>query len=409
MGIHLAKQSQRPLSPDPSSTPTNSVYERVRDLWRHSSENGSIALHEFLAPSEPEVPIHYDQLVQLLGGGQFDQSPFGAWVFEQAARALSSIPADTCAGHNTEYSHAVKYLFLGACAQPTPHRSLLDASHNFPLAERLVDISVSFCEQSHSLGTALISVRGIIASNIRTWASSRDISTFLFHPRSLASPEFLTLVEDARLQSLQRTPSTRENNTDTPTSDPYAICLHFCAAKSPEEFLGWAVANRVRLPLSECFEAIQAALTKSGNLANLHLGGISTRQGTEHSNNTHCDLTYRPGIYVDVFGTIIQHDGNPNLRLITLVRDLMQQKPYREVFLVSDSEHAELAAALQPVGEPLPPVIRKEELRNHELEVLIDNCEPEAQGLHARMYFQPREAIDAAARLLQPHGVVLGS
>lgn len=409
MSIHLPKQPQRSTTPDDSPPPTHSAYEQIRELWKQSSENSSISLREFVASSDPALPIDYDHLVQLLGDGQFDQSPFGAWAFEEAAHLLSQIPPDDCAGHNTEYSHAVKYLFQGSCARAIPHRSLLDEPHSLALAEQLIDTSVRFCERSHSLGTALVSIRGIIASNMRAWARANDVSEFLFHPKSFASPEFLALVEHARLQSSQRSPSTRTSPGCNLINDPYALCLYFCASHTPEEFLRWAVTNHMVLPLSELHEAIQAALMKTGCPASPQSAGSTPRSATQQSGRLHCELTFRPGIYVDVFGTLIQHDGNPNLRLITLVRDLMQQNPHREVFLISDSEDDELASALKPVGEPLPPLIHKEELRDTELEVLIDNCEPEPQGLHARTYLEPSKAIDVAARLLEPQGMALVS
>jgi hypothetical protein len=339
--------------------------------------------------------------VQLLGDAQFDRSPFGAWVFEEAARILSQIPADACAGHNSEYSHAVKYLFQGSCARPVPHRSVLDDPHSRSLAERLVDNTVRFCEQSHSLGTSMITVRGILASNLRAWASSGDVGTFLFHPRSLTSPQFLALIEHARDHSQAKPVARPRKDPEGFTLDPYGSILRFCAAHTPEEFLDWAASHRVRLPLSECHEALQAALTKSK--------GCPKVESEAPTSSPHCELTYRPGIYVDVFGTIIQHDGTPNLRLITFVRDLMQQTPQRQVFLISDSEDEELTEALKPIGDPLPPLIHKEDLRDHELEILIDNCEPEPQGLHARAYLQPTEAIDAAPRLLKPDGIALAS
>jgi hypothetical protein len=97
-------------------------------------------------------------------------------------------------------------------------------------------------------------------------------------------------------------------------------------------------------------------------------------------------------VYIDVFGTLIQ-EGSPNLRLVQLVHDLMRQNPSRPIFLVSDSAAEDLARELALLPRPLPEVVAKDELETCELELLIDDTEPDIQGLHVRRYLTPEEAI----------------
>lgn len=90
------------------------------------------------------------------------------------------------------------------------------------------------------------------------------------------------------------------------------------------------------------------------------------------------------------------------MRLLHLLRQVMHEVPSRPVFLVSDSQDEEIERALAPLGIPLPPLIHKDTLKDSLVACLIDNCDPEPQGLHAQEHLKPSEAIQSADRLLRP-------
>jgi hypothetical protein len=110
-------------------------------------------------------------------------------------------------------------------------------------------------------------------------------------------------------------------------------------------------------------------------------------------------MEFFPGFYFDVFGTLIDHDGAPNVRLIQLMTDLRAQGSSSRVFLVSDSQPEEVARALSFIPDH-PPLIYKEDLRSRELEFLIDNSNPSGQGLHARRHLLPDQAVETLRTVL---------
>jgi hypothetical protein len=395
MSIHPHKEPARGATSLTLPYAAHSAYERIRKLWEFSSENAALSLRDLVASRDPKVPVEYDHLVELLGDAQFDSSPFGTWVFAEAARILAAIGPDDSAGHNNEYSHAVKYLFHGACVDPSPHRSILDDPQSHAAATTLVDISVRFCECSHSLGTIPVLLRGIVASNLRAWGASNCIDAFLFHPESLRSPRFLDMLEHARAHHAQNRPPPSSRGF---VNDPFAVCHHFCAAQSPWEFLQWAFTHHIRLPLSRVSTTLHRAFSPSKEPE--QPGDPKAAIETDSSGSI--TLEPRQGIFVDIFGTLINHDGSPNMRLLHLLRQVMHEVPSRPVFLVSDSQDEEIERALAPLGIPLPPLIHKDTLKDSLVACLIDNCDPEPQGLHAQEHLKPSEAIQSADRLLSP-------
>jgi hypothetical protein len=395
MSIHPHKEPTRGATSCNLPYTAHSAYERIRQLWQVSSENGELSLRDLVAARDPMVPVEYDHLVELLGDAQFDRSPFGTWVFSEAARILASITPDDSAGHNNEYSHAVKYLFHGACVEPVPQRSILDDLQSHAAASMLVDASVRFCESSHSLGTTPVLLRGIVASNLRSWAASNSVDAFFFHPESLRSPRFLDMLEHTRMNHIQNGPPPSSRGF---INDPFAVCHHFCAAQSPWEFLQWAFTHNIRLPLSRVSTKLQGTLSSAKKSE--QPGDSRAAQDLDASESI--SLEPREGIFVDIFGTLIHHDGSPNMRLLHLIRQLMREAPCRPVFLVSDSQDEEIERALAPLGTPLPPLIHKDTLKDFLLACLIDNCEPEPQGLHAQEHLKPSEALQVAERLGSP-------
>jgi hypothetical protein len=102
---------------------------------------------------------------------------------------------------------------------------------------------------------------------------------------------------------------------------------------------------------------------------------------------------FAPGYYFDVFGTLIDHEGTPNTRLVQLIEDLRATSAATPVFLVSDSQPEEVAKVLSFMSNP-PPLLYKEDLRSKELEFLIDASGPSGQGLHARQHLLPEQAVE---------------
>ena len=397
--------SPKHLNLDPHSGSSNHrPYDRVHENWATSEDRGSLTLREFIsAPDEP-LQINSERLVRLLGDAQHDSSEFGRWVFNEASVVLANIPPDASYIDNNDFSHTAKYLFCAACFRP-PLRSVLDQSESLGKAAALVDRAVSFCEMSQSLGTVPLIIRGVIASNMRSWNESGDSDSFYFRPESLRSETFFKLLQHASEQERVQAVPRRGRSLRGRTTAPQALNEKFCAASSPKEFMLWAFAHKLALPAPELTGRLKTLLVAHLGERASHYAFLAPDrgEGSERSQqvplSTNSALEFRRGIYVDVFGTLINHNGTPNHRLAQVVKDLMNHKRPRPVFLVSDSQHDEVARALSFMDER-PPLIHKDSLYGSELEYLIDNSDPEPQGLHARVHLLPGHAVQEAERLV---------
>ncbi len=380
---------QLPLPQGPRS------YAMVEAEWRQSHDVASATLREFVAsPTEP-LHINLERLVELLSEAQRDSSPFGAWIFREGARTLASIPHDASFIDNNDFSHAAKYLFCGACFKP-PQRSVLDDVASLHDATALVDRAVRFCESSRSLGTTPLIIRGIVVTNMRRWVESGRLDEFYYKPANLTSSEFLNLV---RTQSGDEV--VRSFGSQSPrVTAPQRLNLGFCEATSPAEFLLWVFENKLTMPLPELHAGLRDLLVS-------HLGEDLTRYPFLNRTETRSDpitqsadtVEFSPGYYFDVFGTLIAHDGAPNVRLIQLMMDLRAKGRSSHAFLVSDSQPEEVAKALAFMPDH-PPLLYKEDLRSRELEFLIDNSDPTGQGLHARRHLLPDQAVETLSPAL---------
>jgi hypothetical protein len=397
MGVHAGHKSQGPSSePGPVNHPP---YERIRECWLASRDSGALRLRDFI--SSPQEPLHIncDRLVELLGDAQHDASEFGTWVFKQAAALLAEIEPDTSYIDNNDFTHTAKYLFVGACFT-SPARSVLGDEVSRLIAEPLITRAVSFCETSQSLGTMPLLIKGVIASNVRAWAETGDIRSFWCKPQSLTSASFQGLLDhacDVEARKGEATPS-------KVSSRPMEMIHRFCAASSPSEFLLWALSQKSSLPLPEVAPSLRrllAAALGEGARGYPFLAAELEKGGEiQPPKVARAVLEFRPGLYVDVFGTLVHHDGSPNLRLAHVVKDLMKRTPRVSVYLVSDSQDEEIERALSFLDE-LPTIIHKDKLEGCELECLIDNSEPGPQGFQAREYLSPDRAVEVAAKLLE--------
>jgi hypothetical protein len=170
--------------------------------------------------------------------------------------------------------------------------------------------------------------------------------------------------------------------------------LEFCLARSPAEFLERAFELKLTMPIPELHAALRELLRR-------HLGqGVSRYSSPAHnatfSTRAHPpteSIEFAPGYYFDVFGTLIDHEGTPNTRLVQLIEDLRATSAATPVFLVSDSQPEEVAKVLSFMSNP-PPLLYKEDLRSKELEFLIDASGPSGQGLHARQHLLPEQAVE---------------
>ncbi len=384
-------------APEPA-LPHHRSYDRIHEAWLASQDKGALSLREFV--SSPEQPLHIscEHLVELLGDAQHDASEFGRWIFDQAATILAEITPDASYVDNNDFSHTAKYLFVGACFSPLA-RSLLDESASRDVADRLVSRAVTFCEESHSLGTMPLLIKGIIASNVRAWAESGLIDGFLCKPSVLAAPAFLHLLHPASEREARQAAA----SPSKVTGSSMRMCERFCATDSPAEFLLWALSENVALPAPELAPVLKRAVAAHlGERAKSYpfLGEVVVRETPEMLAESSAQARkVRCGIYVDVFGTLIHHDGTPNYRLAQMVTDLIRHDPPRQVYLISDSQDEEIERALAFL-DPRPTILHKDELQGSELECLIDNCEPTPQGLHARHYLSPEEAVSQAGVLV---------
>lgn len=403
MGIHVLPKHLNP-QPDGSAS-THRSYERVYESWAACEDKGALTLREFV--SSPEQPLHIncEHLVELIGDAQHDASGFGRWIFEEAAAILSNIAPDSSYIDNNEFSHTAKYLFCAACFTP-PLRSVLDHSESLGVATALVDRAVTFCEMSQSLGTSPLIIRGVIASNLRAWVERGDIRSFYFHPESLRSEKFALLLQHARDKERAQAAARPAPSSSGRPATPHLLNQMFCTLTSPERFLVYAFSRQIVLPVPELVGPLKKLLAahlgedagKYPFLATAH--GASPNRESQTTQSVVPSLDFKGGVYVDVFGTLINNDGTPNHRLVQVVKDLMRHVPPRRVFLVSDSQDEEIAQALSFFNDR-PPLIHKDSLYGSELEYLIDNSEPDPQGLHARHHLLPEQAVQQATKLVE--------
>jgi hypothetical protein len=329
-----------------------------------------------------------DYFVELISEAQRDPSPFGAWVFEQSARILIETTPTSSYVDNNEFTHAAKYLFLGACFKP-PSRTLLDTPTTVPLAASLVNLAAVFCEASSSLGTTPLIIRSIMVANMLDWVARRDLSEFSFKPDALTSPGFLDLIRAQTVEEEQQQPPAESGRV----SAPFRLNQEFCQATSPVQFLVWVFENNIVVPRSDLLPHLRGLLAE-------HLGADASRYAFLSSLEAIPDQgasqtlrrEFAPGYYFDVFGTLINHDGTPNVRLVQQMIDLWKSHPTCPVYLVSDSQTQEVERALEFLPE-MPPLVSKDALYGRELECLIDNCGPEGQGLHAKRHLLPDAVV----------------
>jgi hypothetical protein len=403
MSIHISPKVSG-SQPDGTNHPYRS-YDRVHENWAKSEDRGVLSLREFVVSPEQPLHINCDHLVELLGDAQHDSSDFGRWVFDEAATVLANIPPEASYIDNNYFSHTAKYLFCAACFKP-PLRSVLDHPESLGKAAALVDRAVTFCEMSQSLGTVPLIIRGVIASNMRAWGEQGSIDSFYFNPESLRSPKFVRLIEHATKRENAQAAARPVPSSRATVTAPHLINQRFSSAGTPEKFLLWAFAHRVALPVPELVGRLKELVVDHlGEDARRYSFLTERRADDSGSLPQKCPATtpvldFRKGIYVDVFGTLIHHDGTPNYRLVQVVKDLMHHNPPRAVYLVSDSQDEEIARSLSFLDER-PPVIHKDSLCGSELEYLIDNSAPDPQGLHVRHHFLPQQAVEQAAWLVE--------
>ncbi len=368
------------------------AYDHMRESWNTSRAPEGLSLDEFVRLPDGSRRIDSDRFVSVISEAQRDASAFGAWIFNEAARLLLETQVTDSYLDNNEFSHAAKYLFLGVCFKPAL-RTLLDTPDAVPLATSLVNMCCEFCERSHSLGTTPLIVRAVMASNIEHWVAGGALTEFFFKPSGLMSPGFQALL---RAQTAHE--QTEHSTTDsTRTLAPFRLNQAFCEATSPARFLLWVFENKVPFPRSQALPELRRLLAD-------HMGEESARYPFLHSNNSPRESgevqaarrEVASGFYFDVFGTLVNHDGTPNTRLVQRMMDLWRSEANRPVFLVSDSQPQEVRRALSFLSE-LPPLLSKEALQGKELECLIDNASPEGQGFQASRHLSPEEALRVLA------------
>ena len=329
-----------------------------------------------------------DRLVALISEAQRDSSPFGGWVFEQAARILLETKPTESYIANNEFSHALKYLFMGACCKPAL-RTIVDSPSTIPLATALIDLACAFCERSESLGTTPLIVRAVMLINMEYWREHRSLSDFFLKPKCLTSPAYLELL---RAQTAHEEKGGQRSESGR-ISAPFRLNQMFCEATSPSQFLLWVFESNVVVPRYEPLGELRRLLVSNlGEDADrypfLTIGDGVPEKGPSPA----VQQEVAPGYYFDVFGTLINHDGAPNTRLIQRMLDLWKSNPTCPVYLVSDSQSDEVKRALKFLPE-IPPLLPKDALYGKALECLIDNCEPEGQGLHAKRHLLPEAAV----------------
>jgi hypothetical protein len=395
---HRADPRPAEASLPPAHEP-HSLYVRIFTVWEKINDRSYLSIKDFLTTEEEEHLPNYDRLVQLIDDAHYDRSEFGRWIFEQAASFLSEIPASASANENIQWSHAASHLLRGSAIHPTPHRSLLDDPPLHPSAKRLMERAVEFCELSGSLGTTAVTLNGVIASNLNEWAKTGDITAFYFRPEYLRSARFLELLKEASDHEARVTTSRLSNTT---ASSARATVEKFCRSDTPAEFLERALLSKRTIPLRHLAAPLETILR-------IHCSAVGAPVPLPYipadlfaSESLEPTKKFVPGVFIDIFGTLIQ-DGEPYQPLVEIMRELLRSPSSPPVFLISDSDQRDIDAALSTLPRPLPPVIPKSSLSYVQLEYLIDNDEPDPQGLSARYHVHPLDAVK------QPWSMVIRS
>jgi hypothetical protein len=250
--------------------------------------------------------------------------------------------------------------------------------------------AVEFCERSGSLGTTAVTLNGIIASNLRQWEKTGDISSFYFRPACLRSAYFLKLLAEATKHEAQ---SATTLLTGVTPSTARATTERFCLCETPADFLEWALLSKKTIPLRHLATKLETTLRIHRTSAGSPIPLPQITADLFASTTLEPTREFRPGVFIDVFGTLIQN-GAPNQPLVDVMQTLIRSAPTRPVFLVSDSDPDDVEAALSSLPRPHPPVVAKSSLEGSELECLIDNDEPDPQGLCARRYLTPQKAVE---------------
>lgn len=371
------------------------LYLRIFTVWSKIADKTALSLGDFFPPPNSTGHPNYDQLVEIVGDAHYDRSDFGRWVFEQAAELLAEVRPTSSMADNNAWSHAASHLLRGSAFHPNPHRSLLDHPEARSVAEKLFSRAVEFCEHSGSLGTTAVSLRGVIASNVREWARTGDIESFYFHPSCLQSNRFRELLREATEHEAQSADQLRAATT---LSTARATSERFSLSQTPAEFLEWALSEKGALPLRHLAAPLGTILRVHSTPTDGHppLPRITEDPPPPSASPIR---SFKAGIFIDVFGTLIQ-DGVPNVPLVRLVQALLSQTPPRQVFFVSDSDPDDIERALSTLPRPLPQILAKTSLEAFELECLIDNDEPDSQGICARRYLTPAQAVQQAGTIL---------
>jgi hypothetical protein len=395
--------------PPPDYTAASHVYADVRNIWEHSPSEARKHLQAITAGDSNALHIDYTNLMHLLRSAIIDRSDdahFPDWVFARCAEVLVSVTPDRSALDNESWSHAVAYLFRGAAYTPLSQRSILDHPQNHDLATSLMSKAVGFAELSDSLGAIAVLSRGIIASNVRWWVDSNQITSFFFRPPALRSPLFSHLLE----HQVELEKDTDLTGPRPPTGErrllsmPFALLQRFCTASNPASFVHWALSNHIAMPLPQSVALLEPLVARSDagylkEYENLTSPPFASHAGGQTTGVIPLEL--KKGIFIDVFGTLIDpNDGSVNEGLLRLIKGLMTQTPPRPVFLVSDSPPDELKRVLGAVTVCLPPILAKSDLQSTLLEWLIDDSDPEAQNLHALNYLPPEKGVAMAPALL---------
>jgi hypothetical protein len=375
----------------PPAHEPHSLYVRVFTVWGKIRDRSYLSIKEFLTTEEEEHLPNYDKLVQLIDDAHYDRSDFGKWVFQQAALFLSEVPASASATYNIEWSHAASHLLRGSALHPRPHRSLLDDADLHPAAEILLSRAVEFCERSESLGTTAVTLNGIIATNLREWSETGDITSFYFRPACLRSARFLELLSEAAKH--EAASASKLSNGVTP-STARATTEQFCLCKTPTDFLEWLLLSKKTIPLRHLAAPLETILRIHRNSAGTPMPLPPITADLFASPQLEPTREYKPGVFIDVFGTLII-DGSPNQPLVNLMQTLLRTVPTRPIYLVSDTDPDDIQPTLSVLPRPLPPVVAKSSLEGLELECLIDNDEPDPQGLTARRYLTPQQAVNS--------------
>lgn len=276
-----------------------------------------------------------------------------------------------------EWTHSLAHLFEGDPFKFDPAQKE-DRGHQ----EQLLGELVRRCVVGHGDHNADRVLRPLLNFNLKHFNLARPGEGFAYRPEVLRNPDFVVLLRERQ-----------------------PVIAAFCSSDGPREFLRQALPCILRdasnSPLAKYLDYQLPGLGETelepywrealgvppGDLLSLELLQKLVNQSRQA-------VEPRPGLFVDVAGTLLDADGH----LKTALVDKMQRYQAKgwQVAACTGGSVEEARRRLAAAGFPLSlfSVVSKQTfVKTMQLELLVDDTVPEYQGFQAKRHFSTGELL----------------